>query len=155
MTVVLKFGGSSVKNSQIIRSIFDIVYQKILQQKKLIVVFSASGKTTSKLIQCVELASSGNNEYLTILNSINKQYFEIIDDLFNNNIQRKELIKEKILISLNKISDILRGIFLITENYKKTNDWLLSFGEGMTSMIMYNYFSMRLEGNIQFLDSRD
>ena len=155
MTVVLKFGGSSVKNSQIIRSIFDIVYQKRLQQKKLIVVFSASGKTTSKLIQCVELASSGKSEYLTILNSINKQYFEIIDDLFNNNIQRKELIKEKILISLNKIGDILRGIFLITENYKKTNDWLLSFGEGMTSMIMYNYFSMGLEGNIQFLDSRE
>ena len=75
--------------------------------------------------------------------------------MFNNNIQRKELIKEKILISLNKIGDILRGIFLITENYKKTNDWLLSFGEGMTSMIMYNYFSMRLEGNIQFLDSRE
>ena len=31
------------------------------------------------------------------------------------------------------------------ENYKKTNDWLLSFGEEITSTIIYNYFTMKLK----------
>ena len=155
MTVVLKFGGSSVKNAKLIKTIFDIVTQKRQQQKKIIVVFSACGKTTSKLINCVKLASSGNQNYLTILNSINKQYFEIIDDLFKDNIEKKEFIKKKTLTNLNKISDILRGIYLIMENYKKTNDWLLSFGEEITSTIIYNYFTMKLKGNIKYLDSRE
>jgi len=155
MTIVLKFGGSSTKNAQIIKTIFDIVNQKRQQQKKLIVVFSASGKITSKLIKCVELASSGNQNYLTILNSINKQYFEIIDDLFKDNMERKEFIKQKTIANLNKINDILRGIYLIMENYKKTNDWLLSFGEEITSTIIYNYFAMKLKENIKYLDSRE
>ena len=95
MTVVLKFGGSSVKNAQLIETILNIITQKRQQQKKLIVVFSACGKTTSKLINCVELASYGDQNYLTILNSINKQYLEIIDDLFKDNMERKEFIKLK------------------------------------------------------------
>ena len=54
----MKFGGASVSNSKNILKIADIIIEKSKQYKKLVVVVSAMGKTTNKLLK---LASSIND----------------------------------------------------------------------------------------------
>ena len=48
MTVVLKFGGSSIKNATLISEVSSIIRNKLNNENKIIVVFSAFGKITEK-----------------------------------------------------------------------------------------------------------
>ena len=51
---VLKFGGSSISNAKNIEKVLDILKD---YDSNIIVIFSAFGKTTDKLIECGRLAS--------------------------------------------------------------------------------------------------
>ena len=81
---VLKFGGSSVANTENIKQVLSIV-AKTSKNNKVAVVVSAFGKTTNNLI-------SGANESLkdiadakNTLNKIKELHFQVIDDLIFNN----------------------------------------------------------------------
>jgi aspartokinase/homoserine dehydrogenase 1 len=60
---VLKFGGSSVANSQNINNVVAIVQRNLLQNKNIIVVLSALGGTTDALLDAASTASSGDISY--------------------------------------------------------------------------------------------
>jgi aspartokinase/homoserine dehydrogenase 1 len=153
MTVVLKFGGSSIKNATLISKVSSIIKNKFNNDKKIIVVFSAFGKTTEKLLKCVSLASTGNNEYLDYYNQIHDDNINILKNLFENNqsLLNKLLTETKQL--LNNLKDVLKGIYLIRENYDKTLDFILSFGEKLSSKIIFHFLNFNIAKNIKYLDS--
>jgi aspartokinase/homoserine dehydrogenase 1 len=66
---VLKFGGTSVANSENINKTIAIVKQAVEKEKSIVVV-SALGGTTDKLIDAVRMAAAGNLEYKEILKTI-------------------------------------------------------------------------------------
>ena len=85
MTTVIKFGGSSVKNSEIIQKVSEIINNYISDDSKLIIIFSAFGKTTENLLKCVSLASNSDQKYLDIYQVIYDRYITIVKDLFIQN----------------------------------------------------------------------
>lgn len=153
MTIVLKFGGSSVKNSTLISKVSSIIKNKFNDDKKIIVVFSAFGKTTEQLLKCVTLASTGNAEYLDHYNLICDNNITILKNLFENNQSLLNTPLTEIKQLLNNLKDVLKGIYLIRENYNKTLDFILSFGEKLSSKIIYHFLKLNNNKNIKYLDS--
>jgi len=131
---VLKFGGSSVANSENIKKVLKIV-SDASNETKIAVIVSAFGKTTDNLLaganhalQNIELAK----EQLEI---IQKLHFEVINELIKTNITE---VAEKANSLFNKVLSIYQGIFLLQELSAKTLAKVSSFGEKLSSFIIAN-----------------
>ncbi len=149
--IVLKFGGTSVASPENIRKVVDIVKSKS-KQKQLIVVASAMGGITNLLIKAGELAQSGNEDYKSILQQIEQKHFIAVDELFS--YEKQSEIKANLKQILNDLDDICNGIFLLGEIFPKTKDFLMSFGERLSALIISGAFN---ENNIatRLIDARD
>ena len=64
---VLKFGGSSISSAENIENVLKVL--KSNYDSKMIVVFSAIGKTTDDLIKCGKLASLRDNDFKNVYNT--------------------------------------------------------------------------------------
>lgn len=66
--IVLKFGGSSLKNSDCIKKVIDIITKRVDLGYKTVVVVSAQGKTTETLLkEAAEFAPNGNPREIDML----------------------------------------------------------------------------------------
>ena len=76
--IVMKFGGSSVKNAERILNVCNIVKSRL--EKKPIVVVSALGGITDKLIEASNLAFQGK-DYSKLLKKIKERHHSTLKDL--------------------------------------------------------------------------
>ena len=66
--IVLKFGGSSLKDSECIKKVINIISSRINQGYKTVAVVSAQGKTTESLLKmAAEFAPNGNPREIDML----------------------------------------------------------------------------------------
>jgi aspartokinase/homoserine dehydrogenase 1 len=131
---VLKFGGSSVANSENIKKVLAIVANESKNQK-IAVVVSAFGKTTDNLLAAakgalVDIAQAKNN-----LEAVKTLHYQVIDDLIFAN---KEEVLEVVTALLDRLSSIYEGVFLLQELSHKTLAKVSSFGERLSSFIIAN-----------------
>ncbi len=149
--IVLKFGGTSVASPENINKVVEIVKQKS-RKAQLIVVASAMGGITNLLIKAGEWAQNGNESYKDILGEIEEKHFLAVDKLFS--YEKQSEIKALLKQILNDLDDICNGIFLLGEIFPKTKDFLMSFGERLSALIISGAFN---ENNIptRLIDARD
>src|SRR5262245_66411670 len=78
--IVLKFGGTSVEDATAIRRLISIVRPQLDRQP--LVVVSAMGRTTNRLLECAQIAELGDleNAY-SCLDAIIAEHFIAIDQL--------------------------------------------------------------------------
>ncbi|WP_299113709.1 bifunctional aspartate kinase/homoserine dehydrogenase I [uncultured Winogradskyella sp.] len=140
---VLKFGGTSVGSAKNINKVISILEQQS-KDSKLAIVVSAVGGITDKLLEAANLACAKDETYLTNYKTIVSTHKKIIDGLFadyeNNTVSKKsqEGLHKLVLKKLDELKKLLDGIYLINELSPKTKDKLLSFGEVLSSTIIYN-----------------
>ena len=150
--IVCKFGGSSISNSENIIKVKDILLEKILENN-ILVVFSAIGKTTNKLLESGKLAQAQDIKYFDILQNIIDDHNKIISDLIPN---FKDYIEENIEPIYKKIQDICLGIYYLKEMTNKNYDYLLSNGEILSSLIIYKYLKHTFNSyDIKYFNSFD
>src|SRR5215210_6908526 len=77
---ILKFGGTSVSDATNIRKVRDIVDQRKSEEKAIVVV-SAFGGITDRLLQCGIHASENNLDYKLQLQQISQQHLDTIKEL--------------------------------------------------------------------------
>ncbi|MFY0630173.1 MAG: bifunctional aspartate kinase/homoserine dehydrogenase I [Flavobacteriaceae bacterium] len=143
---VLKFGGSSVSNSQNIRKVLAIVANNA-QDQKIAVVVSAFGKTTDQLIKGANLAAEKNEGYKEVVQSLEEHHFNVIKDLIPIANQSGILSYAKQL--LNNLETIYEGCYLLQELSPKTLAKISSFGELLSSYIIAK------AANANYKDSRE
>jgi len=131
---VLKFGGTSVGSAKNIHKVISIL-ESISKSDDCIVIVSAIGGITDKLIDAANKAVEKNYSYKDAYSNIEKQHLDIIDGLIGDN-SKKKAIKEAVLTKLTNLEHLLDGLYLINELSPKTTDKLLSFGELMSSFII-------------------
>lgn len=148
---VLKFGGSSLKDAEILRQLIDIVSKKS-QKDRLAVVVSASGKTTDRLIEAAQKAVVKDESFREELQTIEKHHLGLAKALLPVAAQSAVLGKIKTL--LNDLESILEGIFLINDLSDKSLDKIMSFGELLSSLITAAALGEKLEG-VAWKDSRE
>lgn len=130
---VLKFGGTSVGSIDNIHKVADIVNDAQLQEK-VIVIVSAFGGVTNSLITCSDLALKSDDSYKEILKGIETRHFEVVRSMVDINEQSSLLANIKVL--LNELEDLFLGVSLVKELSPKTSDFILGFGELLSSTII-------------------
>ena len=146
---VLKFGGSSVANSENIQKVIDIV-ANASKKEKIAVVVSAFGKTTNNLLAGANLALEDIKVAKETLENIKTLHYKVIDDLILKN--KKEVLIE-VSSLFERLTSIYEGIFLLQELSNKTLAKVSSFGERLSSYIIANATSENL--NAIHKESRD
>lgn len=148
---VLKFGGTSVGSSENINKVIKIV-NNASENDAVVVVVSAVGGITDKLMNASSKAISKDLDYKSDFNTLKQQHIEIIDALLTG--ASLESTKDIILEKLSELEKLLDGIYLINELSPQTTDKLLSFGELMSSLIIFE--AMQQEGlNVQLKNSQN
>ncbi len=142
---VLKFGGTSVGSIASIKNVKQIVESR---KEPVIVVVSALGGITDRLIATANKAASGDESYLEEFQFIRERHFDVVSGLLDG----EELTEVKIFISgiLDELSNIYRGIFLIRELSAKTLCTVVSYGERISSRIIATVIN-----DAEWVDSRD
>ncbi|MBQ8265493.1 MAG: bifunctional aspartate kinase/homoserine dehydrogenase I [Bacteroides sp.] len=142
---VLKFGGSSVGSVNSILSV-----KKIVEAVKepVIVVVSALGGITDKLIKTSEMAASGNPAYEKEYRDIVNRHIEMVYTVIPAGDERSVLL-DRVNELLSELKDIFQGIYLIRDLSPKTSATIVSYGERLSSIIV----ATLIEGAVWY-DSR-
>ena len=145
---VLKFGGTSVAGSLNIRLVRNVV--KAAGTKSIVVV-SAVGGVTDKLLVAAGLAASQNEDYKKVLQEVEEKHLTIVKELIHINAQSKVLSKVK--TELNTLETLLEGAYLIGEATMRLSHKIVSYGELLSSYIISEFFVQ--EGlDAVYVDSR-
>ena len=142
---VLKFGGTSVGSAENINRVISILENES-KKSKMAVVVSAVGGITDHLIDAANLACNKDLEYVSVYISICSRHNIIIENVFEASESNNENIQEVqgiVSSKLNELKSLLDGIYLINEFSAKTRDKLLSFGESLSSTIIYYALKQR------------
>ncbi|MDE5967921.1 MAG: bifunctional aspartate kinase/homoserine dehydrogenase I, partial [Muribaculaceae bacterium] len=130
---VLKFGGTSVGTAESLKNVKKIVEAQA-KSEQLIVVVSALGGITDKLIQTARTASTGNLEYIVSYAEIVSRHLQIIKDTVAEPLQNQ--VRVEINPLLEELGNIFRGISLIKDLSQRTLDVVVSYGERLSSRII-------------------
>lgn len=148
---VLKFGGSSVANAENIQKVIDIVAHSARKDRTIVVV-SALGGVTDKLIHCATLASTGDETFRQELKQVELRHIEAVRHLVP--VSNQSGVLSQVMKQCNEIEDICNGVFLLGELSLRTRDRIISYGELLSSKIISSAMSAKGLANA-WKDSRE
>ena len=142
---VLKFGGSSVGSVNSILSVKKIVEAV---DEPVIVVVSALGGITDKLIYTSQMAADGDSAYEKEYRDIVNRHIEMVYTVIPAGEARTNLL-DQVNELLSELKNIFQGIYLIRDLSPKTSATIVSYGERLSSIIV----ATLIEGAVWY-DSR-
>ena len=131
---VMKFGGTSVGSVNSILNLKRIV-EEAATAENVIVVVSALGGITDKLIKTAELAVNGDEAFKDELQQIVTRHHELIYSVIPCEEKRSELLQEVDML-LNELDNIYHGLALINNITPKSEATIVSYGERLSSRIV-------------------
>lgn len=129
---VLKFGGTSVGSPSSILNVKQIVEA---QDEPVVVVVSALGGITDKLIGTSRLAVEGDAKYLDSYNEMVTRHHDMIETIITDCTTKDKLLKQ-VDSMLEDLKSIYQGVFLIRDLSEKTMSAIVSYGERISSNIV-------------------
>jgi aspartate kinase len=125
--IVMKFGGTSVESHAALERVAGIVRARL--DRKPVVVVSAMGKTTNRLLAMAHAAVSGQrDEALRLLHELRDFH------LRESNMERT--VDEH----FQELTELVKGLAILGELTPRSLDAIASFGERLSSRIVTNYF---------------
>ncbi|XP_050384383.1 aspartokinase 2, chloroplastic-like isoform X2 [Argentina anserina] len=134
LTCVMKFGGSSVASAERMREVADLILS--FPQERPVIVLSAMGKTTNKLLLAGEKAVSCG---VTNVSAIDELSF--IKELHFRTVEELGVDGSIISPHLDELEQLLKGIAMMKEMTLRTKDYLVSFGECMSTRLFASYLN--------------
>ncbi|KAJ8766817.1 hypothetical protein K2173_008371 [Erythroxylum novogranatense] len=134
LTCVMKFGGSSVASAHRMKEVAELILN--FTNERPVVVLSAMGKTTSKLLQAGEKAVSCG-----VTNTDNIEELSFIKELHLRTVEELGVDESIIAKHLEELEQLLKGIAMMKELTLRTKDYLVSFGECMSTRIFAAYLN--------------
>ena len=131
---VLKFGGTSVGSVESILSLKKIVLNEAKEQS-VVVVVSALGGITDKLISTSRLAVEGKEEWRQEFDNMVDRHHKMIDTIITDTKKREKLFSTVDSL-FEQLKSIYFGVYLIHDLSAKTQDAIVSYGERLSSQIV-------------------
>ena len=130
--IVMKFGGSSVESAEAIGRVVSIVEARL--ERRPVVVVSAMGKTTNRLLECARLAvEGGREEALAKLAGLREFH----------HAESPEEVRGAIDAHFDELAELLRGLSVLGEMTPRSVDAISAFGERMSSLVVAAAFRQR------------
>jgi len=131
---VFKFGGASIKNAENIKNVSNIIRNHCDSQ--LLIVISALGKTTNRMEELLNAFFHHLSEKEIVFNSIKDEHFAILKTLFDT---EQKAVFSDIENCFFALEEYINGDS--SENYDFEYDQIVSFGELLSSKIVFHYLS--------------
>lgn len=128
---VLKFGGTSVGTVESLRNVKSIVEQT---SQPVIVVVSALGGLTDRLISTAKLAAQGDDDYMPEYLAMIDRHHNVINGIVPNDKQAEAT--QRVDVLLTELGNIYKGVSLIKDLSPRSLDIIVSYGERMSSLII-------------------
>lgn len=145
---VLKFGGTSVGSVKSILSLKKIVENEAKHQP-VVVVVSALGGITDKLIATSKLALKHDDGWKTEFDDMVDRHHKMIDTIITDTKKRENLFNTVDAL-FEQLRSIYFGVYLIHDLSEKTQDAIVSYGERLSSNIVAT-----LIGGAKWYDARN
>ncbi|KAJ8477647.1 hypothetical protein OPV22_021374 [Ensete ventricosum] len=134
LSIVMKFGGSSVASAQRMKEVADLILR--FPEERPVIVLSAMGKTTNNLLLAGEKAVCCGVSNVSDLHELS-----FIQDLHLKTVDELGLDKSIISGLLDELEQLLKGIAMMKELTFRTRDYLVSFGECMSTRVFAAYLN--------------
>ena len=149
--IVMKFGGTSVESAAAIQRVAGIV--KAREERHPVVVVSAMGKTTNKLLAIAEAAIKGRrDDYIRQLHDLRDYHSREARQVvpLGERAQLDGFLDEH----FQELTELVKGLAVLGELTPRSIDAISSYGERLSSYIVtlgFRHFGMKAE----HVDSRD
>lgn len=130
---ILKFGGTSVADSQNILLVENII-KKESSKDNIVVIVSALHGVTDLLINAAEYASVKNEDYLQLLKSAEKKHLNLVKELIP--VSEQSSLLSFVKKHFNDLEDLYNGIYVLGELTPRVKDKIASYGEFLSSSII-------------------
>ena len=147
---VLKFGGTSVGSVENIRRVKEIVSAI---SEPAVVVVSAVGGITDKLIATTTQAVAGTTTYTTQLENIVTIHKNIIAGVVPAHLQAS--VSEQVMALLDEIKTILTSLEGIQTISPKDMDLVVSYGERMSSIIIAAVLDAKWFNSLELIKTQE
>jgi aspartate kinase len=147
----MKFGGTSVQDAEAIDRACSIVKGRLARRP--VVVVSAMAKVTDTLLAMGNAAGAGDSDKaLELSRGLRERHYATAGELLGTGVftQFHSELEEE----FNRLDELLRGIVAVGELTPRTSDYVVSYGERLSSKICTAAFSAR-GLNATLLDARD
>lgn len=131
--IVIKIGGSSLRNPESLRQVADLIV-KVRQPQKIIVLSAVSG-VTDHLYRCIEEAMRHERKITELLDYLSLLHRELVIGA----IQRLDLrrnVMDEFSYLLSRLEKLLYGIAYTGECSKRMRDFIVSMGERLAVQLM-------------------
>lgn len=145
---VLKFGGTSVGTVESLKNVKAIVENT---QLPAIVVVSALGGITDKLIETARKAASGDKDaYEIVFAEIVKRHETVINGVVAP--EKRSAVSTAVNEMLSELARIYLGVYYVSDLSERVLDRIVSFGERMSSTIVWGMINgMELKDSRSFI----
>lgn len=131
--IVMKFGGTSVQNTEMIDSAIDIAENQL--DRAPLLVSSAMGKTTDKLVAISNAAVDGDSDLaFSIYEEIKSSHFFTINSFLTGDNLR--FATERVENLFEELGSLVKGLSLLRECSPRSTDAILSFGELLSTTVI-------------------
>jgi len=134
LSVVMKFGGSSVSSAARMEEVAGLILA--FPEERPVVVLSAMGKTTNLLLLAGEKAVGCG-----VIHVSDIEEWNTIKDLHIKTVDELGLQRSVVHDMLDELEQLLKGIAMMKELTLRTRDYLVSFGECMSTRIFAAYLN--------------
>jgi aspartate kinase len=147
--IVMKFGGTSVESQEAIARVTRIVQAN--EHRRPVVVVSAMGKTTNKLLEAAHEAAAGHRDGALAL----------VDEMRSNHLAHGIALAGSYAAELDRyirahfewLDELVKGLSVVGELSARSTDAVASVGERLSSLVLS--FALRSAGmRAQHIDSR-
>ena len=132
--IVMKFGGTSVEDSDAILRLIEIVKSEVARNP--IVVVSACAGVTNELLRVGSLSAEGKkDEANDLVTGIRLKHEELVDELIASELP-KNYLRGKISVYAHELKNLSQAISVLGEVTNRSRDAIASYGERLSSMII-------------------
>lgn len=135
--IVMKFGGAPLANGENIRCAADIIANYASQGHRIVAVVSALKGITDNLLEVAERAKKGDKQYVSeFIERISEKHFAVAGENIKNAHMQGE-VKQILKRTIRELGRTLTGIIYVGELTPKLKDYVLSFGERLSTPILW------------------
>jgi len=136
MTIVMKFGGTSVGSSEAIQRTSKIICDTQRDWSQLVVVASAMSGVTDLLHEGAATAAAGNaNAYREVANNLRRRHFKIVSDLLPASHEGQQLTAELDKF-VERYESLCKAVLVLGELTPRALDAMTSIGERMSIRLL-------------------
>jgi len=133
----MKFGGTSVASGENIRHIANLIANYVGQGYAIVVVVSALKGVTDKLVEVSEQAKKGNRDYIhEFKQEIAENHLTVARKAVRDKVIREE-VERIVTATVDELEKVLTGIIYLGDLTPKSEDYVLSFGERLSTPIIW------------------